>query len=536
MDAAPTARPTSRRWLRTPLVALVIWAILNAVTQILGWLDVWPESAWAFLIFLSSTTVLGIVLLLWFGFRSQAPAFLRYLVLVATVAAVALFYPLFRIDWRGAMGIEGLLFRWGTPADAVLSLENDVRAVPSDAPVSAPAEARDFPQFLGPERNAVVRGIRLARDWKSNPPQQLWRQPIGAGWSAFAAVGPWAVTHEQRGDREVVVAYELLTGKIRWTHSNAGRFKSDLGSDGPRATPTIAGGKVYALGAFGILDCLDLTTGELVWSRNVIQENGADVDTFGKAASPLVVDNWVIVSAGGTSGNSLVALNKDDGQRVWAAGNDRSSYASPTIMTLAGTRQIVVVNEDFLVGHDLASGEVLWKHDFPSKSHANAAASQPHSVGDDRVFVSKGYGLGARLVKVAREADKWTVDTLWPNSESGKPVLKTKFANVAIRDGFVWGLDDGILQCIELETGTPRWKQGRYGHGQILMVEDLILVITESTGELVLVEAKPERHSELGRIKVLDRGKTWNNLALAGPYLLVRNAAEAACYKLPLVP
>jgi outer membrane protein assembly factor BamB len=148
--------------------------------------------------------------------------------------------------------------------------------------------------------------------------------------------------------------------------------------------------------------------------------------------------------------------------------------------------------------------------------------------------VSKGYGLGARLVKIARQGDEWTAQTLWPVEDEGKRVLKTKFANVAIRDGFVYGLDDGTLQCVELETGRPRWKSGRFGHGQILMVEDLILVMAESTGELALVEASPEKFRELGRFQALDRGKTWNNLALAGPYLLVRNAAEAACLKLPL--
>ena len=520
-------------WPRTPMVAVLLWAVLNLVVQGLNWVDFWPEAAWPFLIFLSSTALLAIVLLLWFGFASGAPAWIRYAALLATVAAVALFYPLFRIGWMGAMRIEGISFRWGTPPDAGLAIDADVRPALADIP-AAPPEARDFPQFLGPERNAVVRGIHLARDWDASPPQVVWRQPIGAGWSAFAVSGPWAVTHEQRGDREMVVCYELLTGNIHWTHSNAGRFTSDLGSDGPRATPTIAGGKVYAQGAMGVLDCLDLNTGQLLWSRNIVEENGAEVDNWGKACSPLVVDVWVIVSAGGANGKSLVAYDRNSGEPVWAAGNDRSSYASPTIMTLGGVRQVVVVNEGFLVGHDLASGKVLWKQDFPSSSSANAAASQPQSVGDDRIFVSKGYGLGGRVVKIARQGDGWTAQTLWPVEDEGKRVLKTKFANVAIRDGFVYGLDDGTLQCVELETGRPRWKAGRFGHGQILMVEDAILVMAESTGELALVEAAPEKYRELGRFQALDRGKTWNNLALAGPYLLVRNAAEAACLKLPL--
>jgi outer membrane protein assembly factor BamB len=210
-------------------------------------------------------------------------------------------------------------------------------------------------------------------------------------------------------------------------------------------------------------------------------------------------------------------------------------YASPMVMEFDGVRQVVVVNQGFLVGHDLADGRVLWKHEWPGSNHAEGSNSQPHQVAADQLFISKGYGEGGRLIRVfRREPGEWDTKAIWPGEDwSGRRVMKTKLTNVAIRHGFVYGLDDGILQCIEFETGEQRWKSGRYEHGQILLVEDLLLIRPETSGELVLVEASPEGHRELARFQVLDRRRSWNHLCLAGKYLLVRNDAQAACVELP---
>jgi outer membrane protein assembly factor BamB len=177
-------------------------------------------------------------------------------------------------------------------------------------------------------------------------------------------------------------------------------------------------------------------------------------------------------------------------------------------------------------GHAVDTGQTLWQHPWPGQSSGRASASQAVPVGDDRVLVSKGYGGGAELFRVASNAGKWSTERIWKQS-----VLKTKLTNVVVHQGHVYGLDDGILSCVELETGRRRWKRGRYGHGQMLLAGDVLLVLTES-GELLMVDPIPERHQVLGRLPVLD-GKTWNNLCLYGPYLLVRNAEEAACYELP---
>lgn len=527
----PVESVQRRRLPRTPVVVALLWAALNGVCQAIEWND----GAIPYLILVSSSALAVVTLALWPAFDRRLGPRLRFgpIALVAVVAAA--FFALFKVSHDGAMRII-VANRWAA-GDERLALERDVKAV-SAGVVTPSVGPGDFPQFLGPDRNGAIRGIRLARDWDANPPKLLWRQPIGVGWSSFAAVGPWAVTQEQRGGDEMVACYEVVTGTLRWSHSNPVRFTSVLGNDGPRATPTIHEGKVYALGATGILDCIDFVTGERLWTHDIVQENGAEVDNWGKSGSPLVVDDKAIASAGGPKGRSLVAYHKDTGEKLWSAGDARSAYASPTLMTLHGERQVVVVNEDQIAGHDLATGAVRWTHPWPGKSDANASNTQPHAVGDERIFVSKGYGVGGQLFEVLRDAaGNWsTGKPIWPDENAGRRVLKSKLSNVAVRDGFVYGLDDGMLQCIELAAGKSQWKQGRFGHGQQLLVEDVLLVMNENSGELSLVEATPEAFRPLAKFSALGRRKAWNNLCLVGNRLLIRNDEEAACYELPLGP
>ncbi len=255
---------------------------------------------------------------------------------------------------------------------------------------------------------------------------------------------------------------------------------------------------------------------------------------WGRAASPLVVGDQVIVPLGGRKGGrrlvSLAAYDKRRGTLLWEGGSRQISYSSPRLATLAGVEQVLIVNEGTVAGHDLKTGRLLWEHPWPARTNANPNVSQAVPVPPDRVFVSKGYGQGAMLLRLDPAADgALAPQVVWRNPK----ILKTKFANVAIRDGYVYGLSDGILECVELSSGRSQWKHGRYGHGQILRVGDLLLLLSEE-GEVVLVEATPARADNmLGRFQAIE-GLTWNNFALAGPFLLVRNAEEAACYKMPL--
>lgn len=438
----------------------------------------------------------------------------------------------------GDVGIVGVRWRWADP-------DRDLKspATTGNASLEWRTSPADYPGFLGGEYWAQADDPGLDPDWDANPPAELWKRRIGAGWAAFAVFGDYAVTQEQRGDEELVTCYEIATGEPVWSHADAVRFDpsggGSLGGIGPRATPTVSDGKVYAHGATGIVNCLDASTGEAIWSLDTEAEFGAPKLLWGKSTSPVVHNGKVLVSIGDAAanvsansegkGHSLVALDADTGELAWGAGDRRASYATPVVTTLDGVEQVVVVNEEFVTAHDIADGAILWEHPWPGNSDANASTSQPVPVGDDRLFLSKGYGEGAELLKIVRDGDAWTIQRLWK-----KPVLKTKFCNVVVHDGFVYGLDDANLQCIQLDTGKTAWKKRRsprFGHGQILQIGERLLVLTEA-GEVVLVALDAKKYRELASFPAIE-GVTWNNPTLTGDKLLVRNAKWAACFQLP---
>jgi outer membrane protein assembly factor BamB len=427
----------------------------------------------------------------------------------------------------GGSGIPRLVWKWSPKREGAagpLMLEPEAKS-PSQPAGTVPLQERDFPQFLGPERSGVLTGIPLRRDGDRTPPEILWRQPIGLGWSAFAVSGRHAVTQEQRRKDELIVCYESQTGRALWAHTNRVRFSEALGGDGPRATPTIHRGRVYAMGASGILDCLEEATGQLVWSRDVLRENHLSNLTWGKSCSPLLAQGLVVVTGGEQREKTLLAYEAATGKPVWQAGHDRASYCSPLLATVSGWEQILMVNGHSVTGHDPLTGEILWEYAWPGEF---AKATQPLVVDTNRVFIAAGYGVGCAMLQVDRSAaGGWSVLELWKNRN-----LKPKFTNVVRRDHYVYGLDDGVLTCVNLEQGNREWKEGRYGHGQILLVDDLLLIQAES-GAVALVEISPEKPRERTRFPALE-GKTWNNPALVGDVLLVRNDQQAACYRLPL--
>ena len=424
----------------------------------------------------------------------------------------------------GGSGTPRLVWKWSPRQDSSAGQLVVSSNTPPVAVASAPgANAASFPQFLGPDRSGVLHGISLVRDWTASPPRELWRHPVGVSWSAFAVSAGRAITQEQRGEQELTVAYDLATGAALWAHTNQVRFHEMLGGDGPRATPTIREGKVFVMGATGILDCLEETSGQLLWSRDVLRENKLRNITWGKSCSPLLWGRLVVVTGGEQREKSLLAYDTQTGQPVWQSGRDRSSYCSPMIATLAGQEQIVIVNGHSVSGHKPEDGRLLWEYPWPGEF---PKVAQPLPLDTNLLLVATGYGIGCSLLKLQPAATgEWSVTEVWKNRN-----LKPKFTNLVRHNRHVYGLDDGVLACLDPVTGQRVWKDGRYGHGQILLVGDVLLIQTEP-GEVVLVEATPEGHRERALLPAL-RAKTWNNPVLAGDLLLVRNDQEAACYRL----
>jgi outer membrane protein assembly factor BamB len=530
----PSARRPKRLapalWVWIVLALIVAMVVLVRVRDVDG--DHAIANALTFLLTFLGCGVLSFWFLLFSGYSIR----FRLGSFVGLAACVALFFTAFRYEQVSGELVPSFRPRWMPPADALLDSPAEIAS--AEAIDLATTSDKDFPQFLGPDRNAVVPNVHLARDWESNPPQLLWRQPIGAGWSGFVAVNGYAVTMEQRGEEELVTCYEIATGKLCWAQSEANRHSTPMGGVGPRSTPTIHEGKVYTLGPTGSLLCLDGATGEVVWRDNLLARynvpTGEDVKAvaWGRSNSPLIVDDLVVVPAGGPQAGphvSLAAFDRLTGELVWGAGNRQVSYASPTLAMLGDRRMILSVNENFVSGHDPATGAVLWQIEWKGSSNGDANTSQPHLLSDGRLLLSKDYGIGAALWQLTAAPDGTvTTNEIWANSA----VLKTKFTNLVMYQGFAYGLSDGILECIEIETGKRQWKKGRYGHGQILLAGDVLLVQAES-GEVVMVEPTPDKLHEIAKFPAIE-GKTWNNLCLYGDVLLVRNAEEAACYRLPL--
>lgn len=475
---------------------------------------------------LATGLITALVLLLWAVALSGLERRTRLGILAGALVVAGTLAVCFRI--RGVTGDLVPIFEWRFSTDSTALPEPKQ---PEGSPSVQETPWLDFPQFLGPGRRATIRGIRLARDWEARPPRLLWRREVGPGWSGFSVVGNSAYTQEQHGEKETVACYSLLEGELQWIHAYKARYDTVLGGLGPRATPTVSGDRLYAMGATGILSCLDRKTGEPHWVRRVLEDHGASLRDWGASGSPLVIGNIVVVSAGGSPGHSLVSYDKQTGEPVWHGGSDRSGYSSPVLAELAGVPQILIFNHASVASHDPRTGRVLWEVPWQS-SHPNVA--QPRPVPGNRVLVSTGYGVGCALFEVKRAGEEapaggagLRVEEVWRTRS-----LKAKFANFVDHEGFVYGLDDGIMVCVDLATGERTWKAGRYGHGQLVLVEDLLLVTAES-GDVALVEATPEEHREPTRFHAVD-GKTWNTPAFPAPYLLIRNDEEAACYELPL--
>lgn len=380
-----------------------------------------------------------------------------------------------------------------------------------------------WPGFRGPGRDGVVRGVRIESDWQANPPRELWRRPVGPGWSSFAVAGDLLFTQEQRGEDEVVAAYALDSGEPVWMHADRTRFWEAMSGAGPRGTPTVHRGRVHALGATGTLSVLDAATGQLVWARDTVADTEATIPGWGLASSPLVVDGRVVVAVAGR----LAAYDAEGGDLLWLGEAHRESYASPHRITLGGSAQILLLTGAGITAVDPATGTTLWEHAWPGFH-----ALQPALTGDgDLLVASSGDmgGVGTRRLSVQRVAGNWEVQERWTSIR-----LKPYYNDFVVHEGHAYGFDGAILAAMDVANGERTWKGGRYGHGQMLLLadQDLLLVISEE-GELVLVSATPDGFREVARYPAL-QGKTWNHPVLVDDLLLVRNDREMAAFRLEL--
>jgi outer membrane protein assembly factor BamB len=417
------------------------------------------------------------------------------------------------------------------PAPADAPVEQPVQGAPAAPKEEPPVPARgggvpaDWPGFRGPRRDSVIRNVRINTDWTASPPAEMWRKPIGPGWSSFAVSGDLLYTQEQRGEDELVSCYRVSTGEPVWRHRDPVRFYESNAGAGPRGTPTIAGDRVYAVGATGIVNALNARTGAKIWSRNAVADTGRTIPDWGIASSPLVLDDTVIIAVAG----QLIAYDAASGQQRWVGESGGSGYSSPHLLTIDGVPQVLLTRGARTISVAPRDGTLLWDH---TGGPPATSIVQPALTPDGDVLIAGGDGMGGtgmRRLALTRGPDRWQVQERWHTRG-----LKPYFNDFVVHEGHAYGFDGSILSSIDLADGARKWKGGRYGAGQMLLLADQdLLLITSEEGELALVGATPDGFAESARMLALN-GKTWNHPVLVRDVLLVRNGEEMAAFRLSL--
>jgi outer membrane protein assembly factor BamB len=510
------------------------------------------------LLYIYAIPVVSLALVLWAVAirRLSLPSGPRRASLVVAILLACGLFTLLRTGGISGEGDSDFHWRWTpTPEQRLLAQAGNellapplaAAATPAEAPKSAPTSEQpvsptpaispeksgadpegtttgaNWSGFRGPKRDGVIRGVRIQTDWSQSKPVEMWRRPVGPGWSSFSVRGNHFYTQEQRGDDEVVSCYNLTTGEPVWRHRDTSRFYESNAGAGPRATPTLSNGRVYTFGATGILNALNSRDGSVVWSRNAASDTKTKVPMWGFASSPLVVGDVVVVATAGV----LAAYDAATGNPRWQGPADKGGYSSPQLVTINGFTQILLLNGEGVTSVSPADGKLLWKHEWDGDGIV-----QPFVIGGSDVLLGSGSGMaavGLRRVAVARGDAGWSVQERWTSTG-----LKPYYNDFVVHKGHAFGFDGSILACVGLEDGKRKWKGGRYGHGQILLLpdQDLLLALSEE-GELALVKATPDQFVEFARFKAIE-GKTWNHPVLVGDVLLARNSEEMAAFRLPL--
>jgi outer membrane protein assembly factor BamB len=464
--------------------------------------------------------------------RTRSPSVIRNGMLVALVLAWGEF-TLVRINGVDGDQHASVSGRWSTTAEDIYLAERTSSATKSPAIPSLESTADltlaiapgDWPGFRGENREGELRGAKIATDWKAAPPKLVWKQRIGPAWSSFVVIGNRLFTQEQRGDEEAVVCLDAATGKELWAHVDKARFSDGQAGAGPRSSPVFDKGRIYAMGATGIVNCVDAASGRVIWMRDAMADSGASKPMWGFSSSPLVVGEHIIVYAGGPGDKGLLAYGVSEGKLAWSVATGPVSYSSPQLVTLGKQPQVLLLSDAGLVAVDPASGKLRWSYETSTRQMWRVA--QPRQVSEGSLLVGSE-DLGLMRFDLTPQSDgTWTPKVAWTTR-----ALRPAYNDFVYQDGYVYGFDEGFCCCVDAQTGTRRWKGGRYGHGQMVLLADqkLLFVISEY-GDGVLVSARPDKHEQLGRFEAIS-GKTWNHPVIAHGRLYARNSEEIACYQL----
>lgn len=506
--------PRIERW---GAVVLIIIAIV-LTSQFLH--ESIAEAGMGMLFPILAIPVLSIFFVVWAVASHRLSTGLRRVTMVVTILVACGAWTLIQTGGFDADMNHDFTWRWTeTPEERLLAQAGDEPMSLPSALAIAETEP-EWPGFRGPNRDGIVQCEKIETDWSVSPPVELWRRPVGPGWSSFSVHGNLFYTQEQRGDDEAVACYNMTTGKPVWRHLDKARFWESNGGAGPRGTPTLRGGRVYTLGGTGIMNVLDAGDGTVIWSRDAAADTETKVPFWGFSSSPLVMESTVIVAVAG----SLISYDLTTGDPHWIKPVEGDCYSSPHLLYIDGVEQVLLLNKAGAISVTPTEGTLLWEH-----SWAGLPIVQPTLIGDGDILISVDERSGIRRIGVAHGSEGWSVEERWTSAR-----LKPYFNDSVIHNGHAYGFDGPMLACIDIRDGTRKWRGGRYGRGQFILLadQDLLLVMSEK-GELALVKAASDQFTELARFPAI-KGKTWNHPVLVGDVLLVRNAQEMAAFRLSL--
>ncbi|MEM1067790.1 MAG: PQQ-binding-like beta-propeller repeat protein [Planctomycetota bacterium] len=577
VETIETAPPASMRW-RLAFVLLLAMPALRALPTLLD-----SSSFPLMIVSFMGPAVIGLLLVLWWCFASRVSGKEKIMGLLGLAAVLIVGLPLTHRTLQGmpmllsivptaiaaftfglvlftklprwrvpiavasaAMGVgywdalqsEGvtgrfemqLLWRWQPTAEESYLQELRDRDPSKNtnqyATTETTLQTSPWPSFRGDRRDGVLAGVTLVDDWNTSPPEEMWRRRIGPGWSSFSAANDRLYTQEQRGESESVVCLSAETGETLWDVVYPSRFWEPIAGAGPRATPTLSNEGLFALGGNGMLLCVNPLTGNVRWKRDLKEDAERAPPTWGFSASPLVAEGMVIVHAGGDGDKGLFAYRTSNGEIAWSTSSGDHSYSSAQIATFDGRLGALMMTNDGLQFIDLANGQPIWKYDWKVQ---NYRALQPLVLGST-VFVASSLGEGTRRIDVARSEDgAWEIQEAWTTRD-----MKSEFNDFVHYEGAIYGFDGSIFASIDADSGKRNWKRGRYGNGQVLLLADSgQLLITSEKGKVILVQASAEKLDERSSFQAIS-GKTWNHSVLVNDRLYVRNAQEAACYRMPI--